>query len=239
LQSDIADATPPVMTQHKLAIYDMDKTVTRRATYTPFLIFMARTMHPWRLLLLPLLIPGFLAYILKLWGREPLKEYMQTVMLGRAIDLHEYAEALQQHADYVLTSNLYPEAKDRIVTEKAEGYLAVLATASYTFYVEAIAARLGFDVVIATDLAADEQGRWMPRIVGGNCYAEHKLAKIKTWMAGQGLERGQCHIRAYSDHISDAPFLTFADEAFATNPHPPMAALAKARGWTVLDWRKP
>ena len=56
-------------------------------------------------------------------------------------------------------------------------------------------------------------------------------------MAAEGLSREQCHIRAYSDHVSDGPLLTFADEAFATNPHPPLARLAREKGWQILDWR--
>ena len=39
-----------------LAIYDMDRTVTRRATYTPFLIHCALRRAPWRLLLLPFVL---------------------------------------------------------------------------------------------------------------------------------------------------------------------------------------
>ena len=37
-----------------LAIYDMDKTITRVPTYTPFLVHVATRRSPWRLLLLPL-----------------------------------------------------------------------------------------------------------------------------------------------------------------------------------------
>ena len=40
-----------------LAIYDMDRTVTRHATYTPFLLHCAVRRAPWRLLFLPLVIP--------------------------------------------------------------------------------------------------------------------------------------------------------------------------------------
>ena len=39
-----------------LAIYDMDRTVTRRATYTPFLLHCALRRAPWRLLLLPFVV---------------------------------------------------------------------------------------------------------------------------------------------------------------------------------------
>ena len=39
-----------------LAIYDMDRTITRHATYTPFLLHCAARRAPWRLLLLPFVI---------------------------------------------------------------------------------------------------------------------------------------------------------------------------------------
>ena len=39
-----------------LAIYDMDRTVTRHATYTPFLLHCAMRRAPWRLLLIPFVI---------------------------------------------------------------------------------------------------------------------------------------------------------------------------------------
>ena len=38
------------------AIYDMDRTVTRRATYTPFLLHYALRRAPWRLLFIPLVV---------------------------------------------------------------------------------------------------------------------------------------------------------------------------------------
>ena len=44
-----------------LAIYDMDRTVTRHATYTPFLLHCATRRAPWRLLLLPLVLVSMLA----------------------------------------------------------------------------------------------------------------------------------------------------------------------------------
>jgi hypothetical protein len=44
------------------AIYDMDRTVTRRATYTPFLMHCALRRAPWRLLLLPFVIASMIAY---------------------------------------------------------------------------------------------------------------------------------------------------------------------------------
>ena len=55
-----------------LAIYDMDKTVTRRATYNGFLLHMALNKSPWRLVLAPLLPLGLALYALKIWDRARL-----------------------------------------------------------------------------------------------------------------------------------------------------------------------
>lgn len=221
----------------RIAIYDMDKTVTRRATYNGFLMHMAWYKSPWRLALVLFLPFGLLLYAVKLWDRSQLKQFAQTLLVGRKVPRVQFARHLERHADLVLGKNVYQEAKWRIDAEKAEGYRHVIATASYRLYVDAIASRLGFEDVIATELATSDSGHVLARIDGHNCYDEAKLDRVKAWMAAEGLCREQCHIRAYSDHVSDAPLLSFADEAFATNPHPPLERLAREKGWQILDWR--
>jgi HAD superfamily hydrolase (TIGR01490 family) len=220
-----------------LAIYDMDKTVTRRATYNGFLLHMALGKSPWRLLLAPLLPFGLALYLVKIWDRRRLKEFSQTLLVGHRVSPEKFARYLESHAELVVGKNVYPELRERVAEEKVAGYRHVMATASYRLYVEAIAHRLGFEHVIATDLATDSSGHVLARIDGHNCYDAAKLDKVKAWMAGEGLTREHCHIRAYSDHVSDAPLLAYADEAFATNPHQPLAEMAKANGWQILDWR--
>ena len=222
-----------------LAIYDMDKTVTRRATYNGFLMHMAFNKSPWRLLLLPLLPFGLLLYFLKIWDRGRLKQFSQSLLIGQRVSKAKFAKYLETHADLVVGKNVYPQLLARVAEEKAAGYRHVMATASYRLYVEAIANRLGFDDVIATDLSTNSSGHVLARIDGHNCYDAAKLDLIKQWMAANGLERERCYVRAYSDHVSDAPLLAFADEAYATNPHRPLAEMARANGWEIIDWRVP
>ena len=220
-----------------LAIYDMDKTVTRRATYNGFLLHMALHKSPWRLLLAPFLPVGLALYALKIWDRAQLKQFSQILRIGRRVPKAQFAKYLESHADMVVGKNVYPQLLARVAQEKAAGYRHVMATASYRLYVEAIAKRLGFDDVIATDLSTDSSGHVLARIDGHNCYDAAKLELVKRWMERHGLERATCHIRAYSDHVSDAPLLNYADEPFATNPHGPLARLAEMKGWPILDWR--
>lgn len=220
----------------KLAIYDMDRTVTFRGTYTPFLLHVAMRTAPWRLLLTPLVLVAMLAYVLKLISRSRLKELNQYLMIGGRVRRDRLAPHIESFADKVMAGNVRAGALARIAHDRAEGYRLVLATASYRLYVGAIARRAGFDDVIATDHLGQDLDYVRAKIAGENCYDVAKLAMIRAWMAREGIDRAQAHIRAYSDHVSDAPMLDFADEAFAANPHPPLARLAAEKGWARFDW---
>lgn len=220
----------------RIAIYDMDRTITVRGTYTPFLLHVCRRMSPWRLIFAPLVPLAMLAYVLHLISRSRLKEINQALMIGHNVRRDRLEPHLQSYADKVMATNVRKGALERIAADRAEGYVLVLATASYRLYVEAIAQRLGFDAVIATDHLIQDLDYVRAKIAGDNCYDAAKLRMIETWMTGQGISRAQAHVRAYSDHVSDEPMLAFADEAYAANPHPPLAKLAAERGWGRFDW---
>ena len=219
-----------------LAIYDMDKTVTRRPTYGPFLAHAVVRLAPWRLLLAPALLVTGLGYALRLIDRGQLKELNYRLLVGRVAP-ERLEPVVQSFADRQLATNIMAGARARIAEDKAAGRRLVMATASYRLYAAAIAERLGFDDVIATDTVPDRKGRIVARIDGRNCYGLAKLDMIEAWLQRVGLEREAVHIRFYSDHISDAPVHHWSDEAFATNAHARLIRLAEAEGWQVLDWR--
>ncbi|HEX7741310.1 MAG TPA: HAD-IB family hydrolase [Sphingobium sp.] len=223
------------MTQ-RIAFYDMDRTVTFSGTYTGFLIHVARHMAPWRLVLFPAVILLMLAYVLKLITRQRLKELNQALMIGQNVERAKLMPHVESYAAKVVAGNVRAGALTQIARDKADGYTLVLATASYRLYVEPIARRLGFDAVIATDHLSQDLRYVRAKIAGENCYDTGKLRMIKAWMASQAIDRTQAYIRAYSDHVSDAPMLEFADAPFASNPHKPLARLAMQRGWTRVDW---
>ena len=221
----------------RLAVYDMDKTITRDPTWTAFLVHAARARAPWRLGLLPLAGVAGLGYMLKLIGRARLKEISQRLMLGRALLPEEMRDVAEAFADQVAASGVLQGARERIAADRAEGYRLVLATASHGYYAAAIGARLGFGDVVATKAVRDDQGRILASLEGENCYGAVKLRMVEAWMSREGIARGDAHVRAYSDHVSDAPLLEWADEAFAVNAHGPLRALAAAKGWPLLAWR--
>lgn len=218
----------------RLAFYDMDRTITVRPTYARFLLWLALRNNPVRLLALPLSAVAGLCYLLRIVSRDELKQINQRLLLG-GLRLSTLAEPMAEHAEYVFARNIRPGALRQIAADRADGYRIIIATASYRMYVEAIANRLGIQDVIATDLQVS-RGTVLPRIAGHNCYGQHKADMMAAWMAERGLTRADCHIRCYSDHVSDMPMLELADEAFATNAHSPMRLAARQKGWTELDW---
>ena len=219
-----------------LAVYDMDRTVTRHPTYTPFLLHCALHRAPWRLIFLPLVIGSMLAYVAKLIDRAKLKEINHRLLLGAKIHPGDLQPLVDSFADAQLASNIRPGARAAIARDKAQGRRLVLATASYRLYADAIAQRLGFDDVIGTGSVIGLDDRVHAKILGENCYGPAKLRMISDWLDKSGLKEVHGHVRFYSDHVSDAPAFEWSDEPVAVNPHNKLRRLAQQRGWAIEDW---
>jgi HAD superfamily hydrolase (TIGR01490 family) len=219
-----------------LAIYDMDRTLTRHATYTPFLIHCALRRAPWRLAFLPLVAGSMIAYAAKIIDRARLKEINHHLLLGRSIHPRDLKPLVDSFAERQVRTNIRPGARAAIARDKEQGRRLVMATASYRLYSEAIGERLGFDDVIGTGSIIGLDERVHAKISGENCYGPAKLRMIADWVEKSGLTGVHGHVRFYSDHVSDAPAFEWADEAVAVNPHDKLRRLAKQRGWAIEDW---
>lgn len=219
-----------------LAIYDMDRTVTRRPTYTPFLLHCALRQAPWRLSLLPAVLLSMLAYGLRLIDRARLKEINHRLLIGGKIHPRALAPLVESFADEQVRANIRPGARRAMARDRKEGRRLVLATASYRLYADAIAKRLGFDDVIGTGSVIGLDDRVHAKIAGENCYGPAKMKMIADWIEKSGLEQARGHVRFYSDHVSDQPVFEWSDEPVAVNPHEKLRRLARLKGWAIEDW---
>ncbi|WP_019515482.1 HAD family hydrolase [Sphingomonas sp. Mn802worker] len=223
----------------RIAFYDLDRTVTRLPTWTPFLLFAAARTAPWRLLLLPAIGLAALARTAGLLSRDRLKEAMHALMLGRTMTGAAETELVAAFSRHTLVRNVRPGARRRIAADHEAGYRVVLATAAHRFYAEPIARGLGIADVIATEATRSPGGALGSRLLGANVYGEAKLSAVRAWLQQEGTARDQANIRFYSDHITDVPCLEFADEPYVVNPTSRFRAMAEAKGWQVLDWNLP
>lgn len=220
-----------------ISIFDMDRTITRRGTWVPWLMFWVRREAPWRVVLVPLLGLALLTHMLKGIDRARLKEVGHRLMMGRRVARARVQAVAAAYADRVIAENVHPPALEQIDADRADGRRLVLATASNEFYVLAIADKLGITDVIATP-SRWEDGRLHNRLGGENCYGAAKRLRVEAWMVREEVV-GQ-HVRFYSDHESDLPLFELAvaggGEAVATNATPALRAIAIARGWRLLHW---
>lgn len=213
----------------KIALYDMDRTITRRPSWLPWLLFWARAEAPWRLLLLPLV--GALLPFYPLMGRKRLKQAMQWIMMGSAVPASRVEARAEAFAAAFGEAAELPAALSRIEADRKDGFMVVIATASCRYYAGALAARWGADALIATENRREE-GFIGHQILGDNCYGEAKRRRVIDWIGGRAVEA----IRFYSDHVSDLPTFLLADEPVAANPSRALLREARARGWQIVSW---
>ena len=220
-----------------IAVFDMDRTITRHGTFSPFLISACRS-RPWRLLYLPLILLHMLRYKLGGLTRKELKERMQALLLGTA-GLDQLEDYVGRYIQRLVATGIRPGAVARIAHHKAAGHKLVMATASMDYYAAPIGALLGFDLVVASRSTRDNAGRLAARIEGENCYGEAKLDMLKVALDGDLGAAVPPHIVAYSDHSSDLPLLVWASErgeAVAVNPSRSLRRIAVERGYEIVDW---
>ena len=207
-----------------IAIYDLDETLTARATFTPFLIHAARCVAPWRLVLLPVWVLAMVLHKAGLYGRTGLKTFGMRLMVGR-----RGPDKLEEVAlRFAATRAFKPAIIREVERDLAAGTRVVVATAAFDFYAAPIAMRLGIGEVIGS--------RWDGLgIPGGNCYGPAKFERILAWLADQEIERDDVRVRMTSDSFADGPLFDWADEAVFVSGSARANAAARERDWLVSE----
>ena len=220
----------------RLAIFDLDETITRRPTFLRWLLFWVRREAPWRAPLLILAGASTLLFRAGLWDRQQLKSFSARMAMGRSVSTGRVLAVARAFAAAELRRNVMADAIERIADELGEGRRVVIASASFEFYVSAFAEALGLSDAIGTRAVAHGEHGLRPRVEGINCYDAEKLERIRRWMEQHGIARESAHIRFFSDHFSDIPTLAWADEAIVVNPAAELAGVAREQGWQVVRW---
>lgn len=219
----------------KFAFYDLDRTILSTPTFTLFLFWAAATDKPWRLLLTPVWLLLAIGYALKLTDRGGFKPAAIRLFLGSDMSEARMAKLAKRFADWRIPSDVAPGAERAIARDRAEGYRLIMATAAPEFYAQALGDKLGFEVVIASRHLREVDGAWSPQIDGNNCYGAEKGRRVAEWLK-QNIDGSPRHVRAYSDHPSDASLFALADESVLVGRSEKLAALAQREGWTLSDF---
>jgi HAD superfamily hydrolase (TIGR01490 family) len=216
----------------RIAIFDLDGTITRTDTFLRFLILAFRRT-PARWPRAPLLGIAVLLFAAKQRSNSWLKTFFLRQIIGgrprQTVDA-----CVRAHVEATLTSHVLDPALAEIDRLKHADVRLVLASASPDVYVEALARRLGFDEVLCTRVGRDDSGAWTGTLDGDNCYGAEKKRRVDAYLADVGATWGD--VAFYSDHHSDLPLIEAAATRFAVNPTQKLARVAAEKGVTVLDW---
>ena len=147
----------------------------------------------------------------------------------------ELAEVSRRFIDEVVRPSLHDSTRALLRRHAEAGDRLAIVTATNEFVTRPIAALLGVDTLIATELQRDATGRVTGELQGVPSYREGKVARVDDWLARQGL-RVEDFERSYfySDSTNDLALLERVSHPVATNPAPALERIAAERGWPIL-----
>lgn len=214
-----------------IAVFDLDGTITYKDTYVEFLLFCLKK-RPLRILRGGELVLYLLLYKTGLRSNHWLKaKYLGTVAGG--LGGHELENICAEFCARTVAQNIKPKALAELSRLKAQGVTLVLATASFSFYVECLSAELKMDHLLCSKAKFDTEGRITGALDGKNCIGAEKANRLKLLMDSQGWKNIDS---AYSDDIVDLPLFSLAEKAFVVDPKTKTAVRAEELGFPVLAW---
>lgn len=221
-----------------VAVFDLDRTITRAGTFTPFLLS-TRSRPLAKAALMAGILPRMLQYKCGLMERRDLKNRMMALAFAgmRQDQVTTHADA---YARLLSSGGYCPGALTAIAGHRAQGHLTVLATAAMDFYAQSIARELEFDAMVATRTRWQSMpdGSAIPQIEGDNCYGAEKLARLQALLREHpDVDPATCGFYFYSDHHTDIPVFEVASNPVAANPSRRLRRFATANGLPTLNWR--
>jgi HAD superfamily hydrolase (TIGR01490 family) len=220
------------MQARRVAVFDLDGTITRVDTYVHFLLAVMRH-HPTKALLgswLPLAAAAH-----RLGWRD--NAWLKRAFLGTIIGgmRRQQLEAIvEPFVEGIVQRHVRAGARAALRDHRAAGDRVVLATASLDFYVVSLARRLGADEIVCTESVWSGE-RLTDGLGRGNCYGEEKLRRL---IALLGATESRPYVYAYADHYSDRALLDWADKGIAVNPDPLLREYCRVKGYPVVDWER-
>lgn len=196
----------------RLAVFDLDGTITRRDTLLPYIAGFLFRQRPRRLWRLPLCLPALLEFGLAGGDRGRLKSRIIRLTLG-GLSRAELERWNQTFIARLLRGGVYAEALAQIDAQRAAGAQLVLLSASPELYVPAIAAALGFNASICTELRWHGDGRLHGALSSANRRGAEKVRCVRALLQAQGPG----YSCAYGNSRADLPHLRLVSEGVYVN----------------------
>ena len=203
---------PPYYAAGQLPIiFDLDGTITRNDTYLPFLVacMASSRRNAYNFPLLPCYVAQF--YLGRI-NNHTLKEKFLSAVLRRS-PIESLAPVVDSYVARLFRKGLNSAVFQLLEGFLSEGRFVIIATASIDLYVNQIAARLGVENLVCSQVEV-QNGQLTGRLQGPNCHGIEKLERLKNAF-GDDLVRQSI---AFTDHHADLPLIQRARQSVLVNP---------------------
>lgn len=160
---------------------------------------------------------------------EKLRERILQAVAGVPV-----ADLVALGDDFVprLARTVMPEASEELDLQARSGRDRIIVSASPVEIVERFARAIGLEGGVGTRSEIVD-GRYTGQLDGPFCYGVGKVSSIERLAAERGYDLAECV--AYSDSVSDLPFMEAVGEAVAINPDRQLRKIAPQRGWRIVE----
>ena len=192
-----------------VAAFDFDKTISTRDNVVPFLRAVVGRARLTRAMLT--ISPHLVRAALNGERRDTAK----VALLRRTLtgyDAGRVASLAVDFADDVVAHHLRPNVVERVAWHRNQGHELVIVSASFTSYLDPIAARLGFAAVLATELAVGDDRRLTGELARRNVRGAEKVRRLDEWLGATDRDAGPAFVWAYGDSSGDRELLARADQ---------------------------
>lgn len=213
----------------RLAIFDLDGTITRHDTLAPYVGgFLLR--HPWRAPRALGVIPALLGYALGICGRGTLKAALMRSALG-GVSRQDLERWTERFVERLLARGTFGAARACIETHARAGDHLILMSASPDLYVPAIARALGFQESICTGV------RWRGQRLDGRLATANRQGEQKVECLRQLRARLAGEASAYGNSHSDIAHLKLVEHGVLVNGNASARRAARRAGLECVRWR--
>lgn len=210
----------------KLAIFDVDYTITRKETLIELYKYVI-SKDIKNIRFLPRAIYGGIMYKLGVYDEKKVKESFLRFI--DKIDEKELSILVKDYYRDVLEKILYKDAINMMKKLKGQGYKIYLISASPEFYLNELYAIKEVDVIIGTKFSI-ESGKFLRKMDGANCKGEEKVKRLKEFLKKENVEVDYKNSYMFSDSLSDKPLLDLVGNAYLIN-------YKKKSNFEILKWK--
>jgi putative phosphoserine phosphatase/1-acylglycerol-3-phosphate O-acyltransferase len=155
-----------------------------------------------------------------------------SALAGRALsDLEEIGERLFNQK---IESRIYPEMRELVRAHLARGHTVVLSSSALTIQVNPVARFLGIINTLTNKFETNEDGSLTGDVQKPILWGPGKAAAVQKFAAEHDIDLKDSYF--YADGDEDVALMYLVGNPRPTNPEGKMAAVARRRGWPILQF---